>query len=97
MCGAYLGKEIEKTEGKEVAPHIQEAKRVKGTFGFAPFFFLLPAPLLWLPLSGSRSCRSGSLSSFQSSPSFALLFALLNDLLKMFVPAAFHAFDVLAA
>ena len=52
-----------------------------------PFFSLLPALLLWLFVSGSRSCRSGSLSSFQTSPS--LLLVLLNDLFQVFVAVAF--------
>lgn len=45
----------------------------------APFFFLLPALLLWLALSGSRSRQSGSLSSFQASPFLTLLLMLLNN------------------
>ena len=52
-----------------------------------PFFFLWPALLLWLFGSGSRSCQSGSLSSFQTSPS--LLLVLLNDLFQVFVAVAF--------
>ncbi len=58
----------------------------------APLFFLLPALLLWLFVSGSRSCQSGSLSSFQTSP--ALLLVPLNDFFQVFVAVAFDPVQI---
>lgn len=57
-----------------------------------PFFSLLPALLLWLFVSGSRSCQSGSLSSFQTSP--ALLLVPLNDFFQVFVAVAFDPVQI---
>ena len=67
-------------------------KRVSLPIAVDPFFFLLPALLLWLFVSGSRSCQSGSLSSFQTSPS--LLLVLLNDLFQVFVAVAFDPVQI---
>ena len=71
--------------------------RVKGSLYAAPFFFLLPAPLLWLALSGSRSCRSGSLSSFQASVLLSVFLVLLYDLFQVFVAIALDPVHVFAA
>ena len=72
-------------------------KRVSLPIAVDPFFFLLPALLFWLPLSGPRSRQSGSLSSFQASLPLFLLFMLLNDCFQMLVAMPLDPFKVFAA
>ena len=63
----------------------------------APLFFPLPALLLWLFVSGFRSRRSGSLSSFQASVLLSVFLVLLYDLFQVFVAIALDPVQVFAA
>ena len=61
-----------------------------------PFFFLWPALLLWLFGSGSRSCQSGSLSSFPASFPRSFFLVLLNDGFQVLAAVAPDPFEFLA-
>ena len=61
-----------------------------------PFFFLWPALLLWLFGSGSRSCQSGSLSSFPASFPRSFFLVLLNDDFQVLTAVALDPFEIIA-
>ena len=61
-----------------------------------PFFSLLPALLLWLFASGSRSCQSGSLSSFPASFPRSFFLVLLNDGFQVLAAVALDPFEIIA-